>query len=419
MNSEEESATGDTALMSSTVIVLIPYSYPGGTAASLRVFNFVEGLVACRQKVHVLALYHAPSRRSKTAMYLEHNVAEHFVFSKRYDLQFKNLFSYTATVAKSFYETVNKIAEIEKVRLAYIYDGTSYAYFNSVSKLLQRLKIPITFDITELRDSNYTLQTLVNAKDLSLKGKISNVLLFPDYYFGKTIVLKRATFFISISTSLKKYLGSYGKPVIIVPGFERFTHSTNNARPGARIKLVYVGSLIERDDPHTLKLVVDEALHHYRNVEVRFIGRYGASIGGKKYVKELQQVHGNRIVSLGEVPEDKMEEELRNADIMILSRKDSLEDRCAFPTRLAEYLALGKAILVSPIGDIPLYLTDGADAGFLSLKDVHTLSESSKAIIHRIIADSESREEMADQGNRKGRLYFDNIRNAEEVLKQV
>lgn len=419
MSKTEKSSFSDTAPLSGTVIVLIPYSYPGGTAASLRVFNFVEGLVTNMQKVHVIALYHTPSRRSKTEMYLEQNVTEYFVYSKRYDVQFKNLFSYTSAVAKSFYKTVNKIARMEKVRLAYIYDGTSFAYFNSVSKLLQRLKIPITFDITELRDSNYSLRTLLNSKELSLKGKVSNVILFPDYYFGKRIVLKRARFFISISTPLKSYLGSYGKPVIIIPGFERFNIPGNKPNPEGTVKLVYVGSLIERDAPHTLKLVVDEVLHHHKNVEVKFIGRYGTSIDGKKFVETLQQEHGSHIKSLGEVREENMEEEMRNADILILCRKDSLEERCAFPTRLAEYLALGKAILVSPIGDIPLYLTDGVDAGFLTRNDDNTLSESSKSMIHRIMADPGFREEMAEHGNRKGRLYFDNVRNTEEILKQL
>jgi len=419
MSKTEKSNFRDTAPLSGTVIVLIPYSYPGGTAASLRVFNFVEGLVANLQKVHVISLYHTPSRRSKTGMYLGQNVTEHFVYSQKYDLQFKNLFSYTSAVAKSFYKTVDKIARMEKVRLAYIYDGTSFAYFNLVSKLLQRLSIPIAFDITELRDSNYSLRTLMKARDLSLKGKMSNLLLFPDYYFGKNVILKRASFFISISTALKTYLASYGKPVIIIPGFERFIHPANRPSPQANVKLLYIGSLIERDAPGALNLVVNEVLHHHKNVEVKFIGRYGASVDGKKFVEALQQVYGNQINSLGEVREENMEEEMQNADIIILCRKDSLEERCAFPTRLAEYLALGKAILVSPIGDIPLYLTDGADAGFLTLNDDNTLSESSKSMIHRIIVDTDFKEEMANHGNRKGKLYFDNVRNAEEVLKQL
>ena len=405
--------------MPDTVIVLIPYSYPGGTAASLRVFNFVEGLVANAQKVHVISLYQALSRRSGVTVFNEQEVTQHFVFPGKYELQFKNLFTYRAKVSTSFCEIVHRVTSKEKVQLAYIYDGTSYAYFNAVTQLLQQLKIPMTFDITELRDSNYSLRTLMLASDLSWRNKISNTLLFPDYYFGKKLVLKRATFFISISTSLKKYLDDYGKQVIIIPGFERFVQISHKLSPDRKVTLLYVGSLIERDAPKTLKLVVQEVLDHHDHVEVKFIGRYGASKKGKKLVEELQHKYDAHIVSLGQVREDMMASELMHADILILCRKDSLEERCAFPTRLAEYLALRKAILVSPIGDIPLYLEDGKDVGFVCLDDSGRLSDSSRGTIQRIISDEDFREKIAENGFMKGKRYFDNIRNAEVVLNQV
>ena len=405
--------------MPDTVIVLIPYSYPGGTAASLRVFNFVEGLAANAQKVHVVSLYHMPSRRSKIDDYNAQTVSEHFIFPGKYELQFKNLFSYRAKVSKTFCGIVRGIASKEKVQLVYIYDGTSYAYFNAVTKLIQQLKIPMTFDITEQRDSNYSLWTLMFSNDLSIRNKISNTLLFPDYVFGKKLVLKRATFFISISTALKKYLVDYGKQVIIIPGFERFVKISHKLSPDRKVTLLYVGSLIERDAPQTLKLVVEDALDHHDHVEVKFIGRYGTSKKGKELVEELQHKYGDHIVSLGQVGEDMMASELMLADILVLCRQVSLEERCAFPTRLAEYLALRKAILVSPIGDIPLYLEDGKDVGFVTLEDSGRLSDCSRSTIQRMISDEDFREKMAENGNMKGKRYFDNIRNAEEVLKQV
>ena len=419
MSKVEQSSYNGTGPMSSTVIVLIPYSYPGGTAASLRVYNFVEGLVANGQKVHVVSFYHMPSRRLNIENYNAQNVSEYFIFPGRNELQFRNLFSYRSKVSKSFCEIVQRITSKEKVQLVYIYDGTSYAYFNAVTKLIQQLKIPMTFDITELRDSNYSLQTFLFAKDITFKGKLSNLLLFPDYYSGKKAILKRAAFFISISTSLKKYLEVYGKPVIILPGFERFAGPPGKPNPMDKVTLLYVGSLIERDAPQTLKLVVQEVLDHHDHVEVKFIGRYGTSKKGKELVEELQHKYGDHIVSLGQVGEDMMASELMLADILVLCRKDSLEERCAFPTRLAEYLALRKAILVSPIGDIPLYLEDGKDVGFVDLDDHGRLSDSSRSTIQRIISDEEFREKMAENGNKKGKRYFDNIRNAEEVLKQV
>ena len=64
-------------------------------------------------------------------------------------------------------------------------------------------------------------------------------------------------------------------------------------------------------------------------------------------------------------------------------------------------------------------MEDGKDVGFVGVDDSGRLSDSSRGTIQRIILDEDFREKMAENGNRKGKRYFDNIRNAEEVLKQV
>ena len=50
------------------------------------------------------------------------------------------------------------------------------------------------------------------------------------------------------------------------------------------------------------------------------------------------------------------------ADGYVLLHEDSWESRACFPTRLSEFLCAGRPLIVSGVGDIPLYVRDGKDA---------------------------------------------------------
>jgi glycosyltransferase involved in cell wall biosynthesis len=54
--------------------------------------------------------------------------------------------------------------------------------------------------------------------------------------------------------------------------------------------------------------------------------------------------------------------EMSSAGLFALPRKDALFSRAGFATKLAEYLATGRPVVTSAVGDIGLYLRDGRDA---------------------------------------------------------
>lgn len=76
----------------------------------------------------------------------------------------------------------------------------------------------------------------------------------------------------------------------------------------------------------------------------------------------------DKIIFYGQVPRDDMPQLLKNADILALSRPDNLQARGGFPTKLGEYLATGNPVLVTSVGDIPLYIHDGEN-GYVSSPD--------------------------------------------------
>ena len=69
-----------------------------------------------------------------------------------------------------------------------------------------------------------------------------------------------------------------------------------------------------------------------------------------------------RIVFTGVVPYAQMPQILKNADILALDRPDSIQAQCGFPTKLGEYLLTQNPVVVTKVGDIPKFLTNGVSA---------------------------------------------------------
>lgn len=82
--------------------------------------------------------------------------------------------------------------------------------------------------------------------------------------------------------------------------------------------------------------------------------------GNLKLIKDLglQDV----IVFTGIVSSSNMPQMLKNATILALDRPDSLQAKCGFPTKLGEYLLTENPVVVTKVGDIPLFLQDGQSA---------------------------------------------------------
>ncbi|MGN6533352.1 MAG: glycosyltransferase, partial [Ginsengibacter sp.] len=72
-----------------------------------------------------------------------------------------------------------------------------------------------------------------------------------------------------------------------------------------------------------------------------------------------------RVYFLGQINRTEIPKYLKNAKVLALSRPQSIVADAGFPSKLTEYLAAGKPVVVTEVGEIPNFLTDGKHA-FLS-----------------------------------------------------
>ena len=83
----------------------------------------------------------------------------------------------------------------------------------------------------------------------------------------------------------------------------------------------------------------------------------------------------SRVCFTGVVPASDMPQILKNAKILALARPQSLQNKYGFPTKLGEYLLTGNPVVITRVGDIPLFLKDGESALMADCHDVNTFAK--------------------------------------------
>lgn len=85
----------------------------------------------------------------------------------------------------------------------------------------------------------------------------------------------------------------------------------------------------------------------------------------KEYCENMELIRElgiRNIEFIGRQPAEKMPQLLKNAEVLALARPDNVQAKYGFPTKLGEYLLTGNPVVVTAVGDIPLFLRDGANA---------------------------------------------------------
>ena len=117
----------------------------------------------------------------------------------------------------------------------------------------------------------------------------------------------------------------------------------------------------------------------------------------------------------GVVKSQDMPQMLKNATIVALARPDSIQAQCGFPTKLGEYLLSENPVVVTRVGDIPLFLCD---------KETALLSQDKnpEQFASKIIWALEHPEEAAEIGRRGAQVAlraFNYLTEAKKVIEVI
>lgn len=212
---------------------------------------------------------------------------------------------------------------------------------------------------------------LINRKDIKLYHERTE---HPDIYTIKGFDVKKYKAHIKdldgmfvISTALKEYFSSLGLPkerIEIVNMTVDSSRFVNLKKQPSEKYIAYCGTASNNKDGVD-ELIKSFAIVHKIHPEVKLY-IIGKTPDKKDVSGNLNLINAlglkDSVVFTGIVSAADMPQVLKNATILALDRPNSLQAQCGFPTKLGEYLLTENPVVVTKVGDIPLFLKDGETA---------------------------------------------------------
>jgi len=135
--------------------------------------------------------------------------------------------------------------------------------------------------------------------------------------------------------------------------FSRFKNIEKNI---SEKYIAYTGSLSNEKDGVLYLLRAFKALgEKYKDVNLKIAGGKPHEVSKLYNFVERLGLEG-RIELLGMINSTEIPLLVQNALVLVLPRPDSMQARGGFPTKLGEYLATAKPVIVTSVGEIPDYL---------------------------------------------------------------
>lgn len=127
----------------------------------------------------------------------------------------------------------------------------------------------------------------------------------------------------------------------------------------------------------------------------------------------------DRVDFAGAVPRKDLVAQLRTARALLLPRPTGAAAEAAaeaaLPTKVGEYLASGRPVVVAAAGDIPLYLEDGVNAYLAPSGDVDAFSERLRHVLHH----PDEAAAVGARGRQTAREQFDPVRHGARILELI
>ena len=173
---------------------------------------------------------------------------------------------------------------------------------------------------------------------------------------------KKATGMLAQTNSLRDYYSKYGvRHIEVINMFvdaERFKniHVDKNTN-----YIAYCGTISKHKDGVDDLIKAFGIVHEmHPEFKLYLIGAFEALYGDEVYVRNLvaELNLSDAVVFTGRVKPNEIPGLLANASILALARPENPQTKYGFPTKLGEYLCTGNPIVLTPVGEIGMYMKD-------------------------------------------------------------
>lgn len=229
---------------------------------------------------------------------------------------------------------------------------------------------------------------------------------------SSVFLLKMSRFYahsmIGISEHLYKRLLEYSKgriPVYLIPisvNLKYFTFHPKRENNND-FRIFYGGSFNKKDGVDLLINAFDVICENHKNVKLVLTGS-GSTDDLERTSNQIDKSKNKeKIIYRGFLSTNDYFEVLNECDIFCMNRVNSDHANTGFPFKLGEFLASGKAVIATQVGDVPKYLTNNVNALLITPSSVEKLIEA----LLFLIENPEKIEMIGKEGRKTAENYFD------------
>ncbi len=184
-------------------------------------------------------------------------------------------------------------------------------------------------------------------------------------------------------------------------GRQRIVYAGNLGHPGEVSSLIRAFSMVAGKYPEWDLQIIGDALG--TDILIRM----------RKMAEELSL--SGRVEFTGMVGRDEMPAYLGGAGVLALLRSSGMFSKAGFPTKLGEYLATGKPVVVTSTGDIPLFLEDRVSAYLAPPDNPEAFAQK----LDDVLADYDQALQVGQNGRDVAVQEFDYHSNCQRIVEFV
>ena len=180
----------------------------------------------------------------------------------------------------------------------------------------------------------------------------------------KNKLTRRATGMLVISKALVNYFKEHGIKNITVVNMFVDSKRFDKIKADAKEKYIaYCGTISPfKDGVDYLIEAFGLFYKKHSDYGLKLIGRFESVEAENMLRKLVAEHHLEQSISFtGMIKPEEMPQLLCGARMLALARPDNEQAKYGFPTKLGEYLATGKPVVVTNVGEIGLFLKDGVN----------------------------------------------------------
>lgn len=189
------------------------------------------------------------------------------------------------------------------------------------------------------------------------------------------------------------------------------SHPTKSAN-----RIFYGGSFGKKDGLESLIIAFEKVSEIYPDVKLILTGK-GENKADFEQVMNLirNSPFSKNIEYKGFLSSNEYHKTLNSCDIFCVIRDNSDAANSGFPSKLAEFLATGKAVIVSSVGDVSTFLVDKENALLIQPNSIEDLVKSIKFLLDN----PQKIDQIGFQGRQVAIKSFNNLVESDKLYKRL